>query len=187
MESNESIDIFTEIDEANGLNDRQKLFCAEYVKRKFNGKAAAIAAGYGAKSAQEAASRMLSKSKIQETIAEYKRNLSLRINIDADKIANEYAKIGFFDIGKLYDENGRLKSVKDLDKRTRAVISSIKVTELFERIGDDKIPTGITTEVKLWDKPATLDKLAKMIGVDGIAKSEILLTDKRIKVTYTDE
>ena len=44
MESNESIDIFTEIDEANGLNDRQKLFCAEYVKRKFNGKAAAIAA-----------------------------------------------------------------------------------------------------------------------------------------------
>ena len=187
MESKENKDITTDFDASGNMSEQVKLFCAEYVRHKMNGAAAARAAGYSPKAAKEIASRLLTKVNVQETIAEYKRNLSLRINIDADKIANEYAKIGFFDIGKLYDENGRLKSVKDLDKRTRAVISSIKVTELFEKIGDDKIPTGITTEVKLWDKPATLDKLAKMIGVDGIAKSEILLTDKRIKVTYTDE
>lgn len=49
------------------LNDKQEMFCREYIT-DFNGTKAAIRAGYSEKSAAEQASELLTKPKIQERV-----------------------------------------------------------------------------------------------------------------------
>ena len=55
-------------DEVKGeLNDRQRLFCMQYVKNFFHGTKAAIAAGYSENTANEQASRLLTNVNIQKS------------------------------------------------------------------------------------------------------------------------
>ena len=65
------------------LNDKQVFFCKEYIV-DFNATQAAIRTGYSEKTANRIASQLLSKLDIQELIAEYVKERSERVQIDAD-------------------------------------------------------------------------------------------------------
>ncbi len=150
------------------LTPRQKLFAMEYIRHKFNGSAAAIASGYSDKNANVSAVQVLANINVQRYIEALKQDISTVIGISAFDIAKEYAKIGFSDIRNIFDENGALINVKDIPQDAAANISSI---EVFEKIdGEGNVVVGNTKKIRFYDKVSALDKLARMIGADGVTK-----------------
>lgn len=148
---------------SNKLPKKQEKFCQEYVI-DLNGTQAAIRAGYSENSANEQASRMLANVNIKERIKELQLELQERNKLKADDVINELRKIGFMDIGQLYDENGYMRSVNELSDNAKAAVSSVKITE--RSYGRDENTTiEKTTEMKLWDKGKALVELGRHLGV----------------------
>lgn len=147
------------IDKETGLTDRQKKFCEEYIV-DLNGKQAAIRAGYSEKSAKELASETLTKPNIINYLNLLKAKVSDKVEITVEMIRNEFRKHATFDIRKVYDENGALKNVHDLDDDTAMAIAGIKSTE----ITSEGIVIGYHKEVKTTDKLKALENLGKHVG-----------------------
>lgn len=154
------------------LTDKQKRFCEEYVV-DFNGSQAAVRAGYSARSSKEHAAYLLTKHNIQAYIKELQRVTSKKLEITRERVAMEYARIAFSDIRTLFDENGRLKSVKDIDEDTAAALSSVQIDELWGSDGERKAQTGETKKVKLWDKKGALDSLCKVFGWNAAERVDL--------------
>ena len=158
------------------LTPQQELFCQEYLRLKFNGRQAAIAAGYTKKNAGGIAARLLTNDNVIKYIKELKKDLSRQIGIDAAMIARELAKIGFLNIKHIFDERNVIHDVHSLPDNAAASISAI---EVFEELGDadengNRETIGFTKKIKLYDKVNALTALAKMIGVDGVLKIQPL-------------
>lgn len=67
-----------------------------------NGTRAAAVAGYSAKTAAAAASRLLRKVKVRALLAELAERTK-RLDISAERILQQLAKIAFFDSRKLFN------------------------------------------------------------------------------------
>lgn len=67
------------------MNDKQKMFCKEYIK-DLNATAAAIRAGYSEKTATPLASRLLTKVNIQEEIQRLMDKRAHKVELTAENI-----------------------------------------------------------------------------------------------------
>lgn len=76
------------------LTDKQKIFCKEYII-DFNATRAAEAAGYSKKYARHQGSENLAKLDIQEEIKRLTKGRNERLEVTADRVVQELAKIGF--------------------------------------------------------------------------------------------
>ena len=154
----------------NGLTDKQKHFCMLYVGEcQFNASKAAEMAGYSENTSRTIGSKLLTNIDIQTYINELKADLGKRIGITSEMIAREYALIGFSKMSDFIDDENDVKNIKQIGEEKSKIISSLKKTvNTFD--GGEKI----TIEIKLHDKISALDKLAKMIGVQGVDKSELI-------------
>lgn len=159
-------------DPSGSLNDRQKLFCHYYITEKFNGTQAAIKAGYAKGSANEQAARLLANDSISTYVDKLKEDLGLRLGISRERVALELAKIGFFDIRKIYNDEGGLMNIKDVDDDSAGAIAGIESFEEFEGYGTQREKTGDVRKVKIWDKRAALADLNKMLGYNEPEKNE---------------
>lgn len=65
----------------------------------------------------------------------------------------------------LYNDDGKLKPVHEMDDVLAASVASIKSTEYFEGEGRDKAQVGWIKEVKFWDKTKAIEMLAKSLGM----------------------
>lgn len=163
------------------LNDRQKLFCMLYVGEcKFNGTESAKKAGYSENTAMEQASRLLTNVKVSEFIESLKKDLGLRIGVTAEMIANEYKKIAFSNIADVLTVDNGVSSVKGMEQDVSVTIKKIKVKQMQAIEGETM---GEIVEIEMHDKLGSLDKLAKMIGVEGVTKSEVKIN----KIGIDDE
>lgn len=154
-------------DITDSLNDRQKLFCMFYVGEcKFNGKKAAEMAGYDANNSASYAVYLLNNPNISQFIESCKKDLGLRIGVTSEMIAKEYASIGFSKISDFIEEGNQVKDVTQIDKTE--VVSSLKKTVFESESG-----TKTVTEIKLHDKISALEKLSRMIGVEGAKKLDV--------------
>lgn len=163
------------------LNDREDLFCLEYLI-DLNGKQAAIRAGYSEKSATSKASQLLTKVNVQDRIQQLQKNTQKRTEVTTDKVIKELANIGFSNIADVLDvsitassdsltgeesEEELLnalagsnnwvtlkdgKDLKDLPRNVSSLISEIKQTK-----------DGLS--IKLYDKLNAIDKLMKHLGM----------------------
>lgn len=95
-----------------GLTDKQKRFCEEYII-DLNGAQSAIRAGYAEASARVEGSRLLSNDNIQEYISQLQQNKSEELNITFNDIAT-----GVYNIAKKEDarDNDKLKAFDQLSK-----------------------------------------------------------------------
>jgi phage terminase small subunit len=152
------------------LTDKQKLFCMEYVRNRFNGTKAALAAGYSEKNAKVSAVQILSVIDVSNFVEALKKDIAFCIGVSAIDIAWEYKRIGFSDIRNIFDENGNLINIKDIPDDPAANIASIEVFEEWQGKGAERKYIGSTKKIKFYDKVNALDKLAKMTGVDGVTK-----------------
>lgn len=149
------------------MTDKQEIFCNEYIK-DFNGARAYKVAYPNCKkdsSARANASELLTKTNIQEYITKLKEDLKEKTQITQEKVLNEISKIAFADIRKLYNDNGGLKSIQDLDDTTAGAIISVESLEEFEGYGDDREQIGYTKKIKMADKTKALDMLGRYFGM----------------------
>lgn len=147
------------MESAKKLNPKQLKFSNEYLKG-VSATQAAITAGYSKKTAKNIATRLLTFVHIQAYIEARKEKAVEKSEITIERIQQEYARIAFFDIRRIYNPDGTLIPIKDLDDDTAAAISSIEsIQELYRGK-----TTGTTKKVKGFDKIRALDGLGKIFG-----------------------
>ena len=136
---------------AKELTPKQQMFCKEYLI-DLNATQAAIRAGYSAKTAEWIGPQLLGKSHVAAEIQDKMDKRAAKIEITADKVLQEIAKMAFANVQDLYDEHGILKPISELPRDVAAAVQSVKVN-LTEACA--------VQEVKLWDKKGTLELLGK--------------------------
>ena len=142
------------------LNPKQVRFVAEWLK-DHNGKQAAIRAGYSEKTAEGQASRLLSNAKVRAEVDRRMGKLMNRLEITAERVLQERARLAFFDVRKLLDSTGRPKAINELDDDTAAAIQGLEVAN----IGNDNVGIGEVLKIKMSDKTASLTALEKHLGL----------------------
>lgn len=158
---------------------RIDVFCREYIK-SLDGTSAAIAAGYSQKSACSQGSRLLRNVKISSKIADLQKKQTDKLDITAERVLGELAKMAFLDPRKFFREDGSLKPVGELDDQTAASLAGIEHEKLFEHFGKGQAKeVGTTTKIKIADKGINLERLGRHLklftdkiehsGLDGLA------------------
>jgi phage terminase small subunit len=133
------------------LTDKQARFVAQYVI-DLNAKQAAIRAGYSAKTAMEQGYRLLRNAQVQAAIEAKNAKHLEKLDVTAERVLQERARIAFFDPRKLFDAQGKPLPIHELDDDTAAVVAG------YEH------DAGVT-KVKLADKNASLTALEKHLGM----------------------
>jgi phage terminase small subunit len=90
-----------------------------------------------------------------------------RLGVTQDRIVEEYAKIGFANIGDYIrpDEAGNpYLAYRELDSDQKAAISEMTIEEYVEGRGEDARAVK-RTKFKLHDKKAALDSLGRYLGM----------------------
>ena len=147
------------------LTTKQFIFCKEYLI-DFNATRAAIAAGYSEKTAKSQGSRMLTNVNIKEFLDESKQKRADKLEITAEIVIQELGKIALHDIRKLYNDDGMLLSVSELDDDTASVISSFKATREYQGKDEDgNAEYSMVEEYKRIDKVKPLELLGKHFGI----------------------
>lgn len=151
------------------LTPKQRAFADEYLI-DLNATQAATRAGYSEKTACEQGSRLLSNVKVKSYIEKRIKDREMRTEITQDRVLQELARIAFFDIRKLYTEDGSLKNPADLDDDTAAALAGIDVVEMqggaqvSAEEGAQHVPM-FTKKTKAWDKKGALELAMRHLGM----------------------
>jgi phage terminase small subunit len=108
------------------LTPRQQLFVLSYVAAP-NAAAAARAAGYSEKTAKQQGARLLTNANVAAEIGRRQAEVSSELEITAENVLLSMARVAFVDPRRLFDEDGGLKPVRELDDNMAGAISSIEV------------------------------------------------------------
>ena len=151
-------------------NHRHELFAQGIVEGKTSDQAY-IDAGF--KPGRNNAARLRAKENIQARIKELQNRGLKRHDITIDRILEEYAKLGFSDIRKVFDEHGNLKPPSELPDDIAGAICSLEIVTAKKGRG------GVehTAKIKLGDKRAALADLGKhfnMFKEDVTIKAEVV-------------
>ena len=140
------------------MSPRQRRFAAEYLI-DLNGTQAAIRAGYKARSAAAQASRLLRRPDVAALLKDGMRDRSRRTGIEADQVLTELARIAFADLRSTaeWGPDGVVpRRSSDLDDDAARAVAEVAET---------RSRSGATVKVKLFDKRAALESLAKHLGL----------------------
>ena len=143
------------------LTDKQKMFCREYLV-DLNATQAAIRAGYSQKTARSIAQENLTKPDIGEYIQQLMKERSDRTNVTADKVIQEIAKMAFFNMQDVLDENGAMKSLEEWEREDLAAVQEI--VEDVVKTEDDGSQV-LKRKIKLSDKKSNLEMLGKHLKI----------------------
>jgi phage terminase small subunit len=146
------------------LTPKQEQFVREYLI-DLNATQAAKRAGYSERTAYSQGQRLLKDVEIQQAITEAMNNRAQRTGITADRVLQEYARLGFFDPRKLFHDNGQPKEISELDDDTAAALAGLDLVEIYEGTGEDRKFVGYTKKYKIADKKGALDSIAKHLGM----------------------
>lgn len=128
-----------------------------------NGAESARYAGFSEASARQEASRLLERDDVQEYLQRLRAVLAEKTGVSQQKVLNEIAKIAFSDIRNYYQDDNQLKPICDLEDNEAAALASVKSYE--ENLPGTSVVIGINKEIKLYDKLAGLEKLARHLGM----------------------
>lgn len=145
------------------LTQKQELFCLAYIETGNASEAyrqAYNTAKMKPETINEAASRLIADRKVTTRIGELRQAVAVKVVATEARVIEELARIGLFDPGELFAEDGSLLPIKNMPPEVRAAIASIEVEEID---ADGKV-IGRVKKVKLWDKNSAADKLLRHLG-----------------------
>lgn len=146
------------------LTPKQSRFVAEYLK-DHNGKQAAIRSGYSEKTAESQASRLLSNAKVKAELEKRMGKMMSRLEISAERVLQERARLAFFDVRSLFHADGTPKHISELDDDTAAAVAGLDVEQNHIGKGEDRRIASSVLKYKLADKNASLTALEKHLGL----------------------
>ncbi len=143
------------------LTPKQKRFIEEFLL-DLNGTAAYKRAGYNAKGhgAEVNAAKLLSNTEVASAISAAQAERSRRTEVTADRVIQELAAIAFADPRKLFNANGGMRPMHEVDDGTRGAL----VIEVNQGTDSEGNPT-FTRKTKFACKLAALGKLGKHLGM----------------------
>jgi len=136
-------------------------FLLHMVARPQNATAAYIAAGFSPNGARQSAHALLKEPIVA---AEYKRLIEEKhkaLHMDVDEILARAAMLARIDVAALYDENGALRPIHELDETASIAISGVEVQEITSGTGKDAKVIGTLKKVRLRDPMAAIRLLAE--------------------------
>ena len=174
-------------------NSRHDRFCREYIK-DLNGTKAAIAAGYSAKTADRAASRLLSNVEVPALLAKLTKKHADKLDLSAEKVLSELSAVGFsnmLDYMKITEEGDAFVDLSGLTQEQSSAIQEVTMDEYVE--GKGKHGRKVKrTKLKLVDKIRSLELLGKHLklfterievgGIEGLAEA-MAAARKRVGIT----
>jgi len=138
------------------LTPKRQRFVREYLI-DLNATKAAERAGYSKRSAYTEGSRLLENAEIQAEVTRLRKAQLEKIEITAERVLQEIAKMAFFDPRKLFDAEGKPIPIQDLDDVTAASIAGLDVSTAKL----DEVVTAAVLKYKLADKRANLELLGR--------------------------
>lgn len=180
------------------LSEEEFLFAQEYVADpEHNQRQAAIRAGYSEVSAHRSGSDLMKRPRVLAEIARLTSGKLRKLDIDADKVLQGLAEIGFanildfVDVGKDGHVTLRLDKIDRTHAGAIAELSTETVTKvLFAGTKKEQVITTQNARIKLADRRPALETLARhlrIIGAEDAAPNEKITLvivgapDKRIE------
>ena len=142
------------------LTPKQAAFVAEYLV-DLNATQAAIRAGYSERTAGSQGERLLKKVEVQIALAEAQQKRAERTEITADNVLAEIAKVAFSDVRKIFDSNGGLVRISDLDDAAAACVAGCDLVTVSK--GEGEIEH--VAKIKLADKLKALELAGRHLGL----------------------
>jgi phage terminase small subunit len=144
------------------LTPKQEVFTKAYVKDLNAGKAA-IEAGYSEASARSIGHELLNTPHVKEAVQkEVKKRLS-HLDVTADRVLTELARIAFVDLRDAYGEGGKLLPPDQMPEDLARALAGIEVNEIWEGYGDEREIIGETKKIKFYEKAKALELLGKYL------------------------
>lgn len=140
------------------LTNKQAAFVAEYLV-DLNATQAAIRAGYSKRTAYRIGAELLQKTSVSEAIAAGQAKRAQRVEITADRVVAELAKIAFADPRDLMEwgpDGVKLKASADLTEEQAASVAEVSETTTKD---------GGSLKLKKHDKVKALELLGKHLGI----------------------
>ncbi|MBK8199220.1 MAG: terminase small subunit [Acidobacteria bacterium] len=162
------------------LNPKHRLFVRQYIRHR-NASKAAVLAGYSEKTAGSIGNELLNKPEIEEAIEIGLARLAEKIDVDAERVIQEYAKIAFArpdDVIRWEDGKLVLTDIDDLDDDTLASIAEVTRTVSGE------------IRVKFHDKAKALEALARHLDLfaqDNTRRNINLTAEEAAKAQAMDD
>ena len=141
------------------LNQRQEMFCREYIK-DLNGTQAAIRAGYSPRTADRMAYELLKKPEIQAFVLQSKAERVEEVKVDANYVLKRLIEIDEMDVADILDDGGDFLPIRNWPKVWRTTLSGLDIAIINS--GDTE---AIIKKIKWPDKVKNLELLGKHIGV----------------------
>lgn len=147
------------------MTPKQAAFVRQYLVDK-NATQAAIRAGYSAKTASSAGERLLRNVEVSAAIERETSDIAGRLGITAERVLLERSRLAFFDVRKLFRDDGSPIPVNELDAEAAAAIAGLEVAEIWEGSGEDRHFVGYLKKYKLASKDPNLASLEKYFGLN---------------------
>lgn len=174
----------------NGLTNKQKRFCEEYIK-DFNATAAYIRAGYSVRkrsTASKNAPKLLKKSGIRERISSLQEKVTESCVMQKERVIQELARVAFYDLREIikYDPVNKVHyvdDISDLPPDTTAAIRRVKASWITVEVEPGRRESRQVFSLELHDKLKALELAGKHLGLfeqddKGVNVSFNYITDK---------
>jgi phage terminase small subunit len=148
------------VPKSRGLTPKQAEFVQEYLI-DLNATQAATRAKYSPKNACFIGAQLLRKPLVRAAIDAAQKKRAHKLEISAERVLLEVARLSFFDPRKLFHPDGTPKPVHELDDDTAAAIAGLDVSTTRTEDGE----SALVLKYKLAGKDGSLDKLMKHLGL----------------------
>ena len=140
--------------------DRKKLFAEAYIANGGNASEAAKSAGYSEKTAYSAGHRLLRDVEVREILDSRQSALANKYELTSEAIIKSIAQELHFDPANLFNADGSVKSITDMDADTRMALVSIETLQM----GDPESP-AIIRKIKWAGKDKAREQAMKHLGM----------------------
>lgn len=144
------------------LSTKHRRFVAEYLI-DLNATQAAIRAGYSPTTAKQQGARLLTNADIAAAIAAGTGRQLEKLEITADRVKEEIARIAFLDPRACFDAEGNLLPIGELPTAVAAALAQFDIVKQNITTGDGKV--DVVHRLKWADKMRALELLAKHFGI----------------------
>lgn len=139
------------------MSSKRRRFVEEYLVCR-SARRAALAAGYAPMTAHARSHLLLREPEIAAAIARHDRAQTKRLELSAERVLKQIERLAFSDHRKLFNRDGSLKPLHELDDDTAAALVGV---ESVTRAARGTTPESQLHKVKLGDKYPALAKLAQ--------------------------
>lgn len=144
--------------------ERRTAFIEAYLQNGGNATQAALAAGFSKKSAYSTGGKLVRHPQVRALIDARQEELRKKHELTTDSVLNNLRQTLQFDPRKLYNADGSLKGIHEIDDDTAMALTGIESLEEFAGVGKNRTHVGTTKKLKWLDKNVARDQANKILG-----------------------